>query len=152
MHICISCQSSLCCTLIYVCCGQVEKPIRGCNPLEFCAYSKKYKSEILQKHSPLCKHGIGWWHHFVKVQSDWVDDGLDVNVIILLFSQLVILPFYLIFSLIVFFFLSIGNQADGHQSHSPTIGQPPNTIPFSEYHIGKTISKIFITTCWGGSE
>ena len=100
-----------------VCCGQVEKSIRGCNPSEFRAYSKKYKSQILQKHSPLCKHGIGWWHHFVKVQSDWVDDGLDVNVIILLFSQLVILLFYLISSLIVLFCQLAINLMD--ISHTP---------------------------------
>ena len=57
---------------------------------------------------------------------------LPFNLCLFVNWQLYLIPVCL------FVFLSIGNQRDGHQSHSPIIGQPRNTILFSEY-LCKTI-------------
>ena len=69
----------------YVNCGQVEKSIRKCKQThQDSALIQRIKVRSFKNILPTA--AIGWWHHFVKVESR-VDDGADFNITSLPFSM-----------------------------------------------------------------
>ena len=131
MHTCISCQSPFCCTLMYAV-DKLKSQLGDATPQNSVLIQRNIKVRSFKNILPCASMASGddttlWKYKVIELTMGWMSMSS--------FYFLANWSFHLIFSLIVFSFLSIGNQPDGHQSHSPTIGQPPNTIPFSEYHM-----------------